>query len=153
MNDDKGWQEELCRYLKDLPSNIEKETDIIKWWRVCCPNMCRNINIWWFTGKWVLISHPSVNCHWLPRLSSIFGDEIIVAWNLSQSDNECWHYEEVLECVSCESEGMCLEQAIRWICILCYLSMWPNVWFLSLLEHCLPHLSEAWDTSESLKFV
>ena len=153
MNDDKGWQAELCRYLKDLPSKIEKQTDIMKWWKVCCPDTCRNINIWWFTGKWVFISHPSANCHWLPCLSSILGDEIIVAWNLSQSDNECWHYEEVLGCVSCESGGMCTGQAIRWICILCYPLMWSNVWFLSLLEHCLPHLNEAWDTSELLKFA
>ena len=30
-----GWQAELCRYLKDMPANVMKETDIVEWWQVC----------------------------------------------------------------------------------------------------------------------
>ena len=30
-----GWQGELCRYLKDMPANVTKETDIVEWWQVC----------------------------------------------------------------------------------------------------------------------
>jgi hypothetical protein len=41
--EDKGWQAELRRYLKDLPSNVMKDTDIVEWWQVCNPNMCRDI--------------------------------------------------------------------------------------------------------------
>jgi len=34
----KGWQAELRRYLKDMPANITKNTDIMKWWQVRCPS-------------------------------------------------------------------------------------------------------------------
>jgi len=29
-----GWASELRRYLKDLPANVTKDTDIIEWWQV-----------------------------------------------------------------------------------------------------------------------
>ena len=29
-----GWQAELRRYLKDMPANVTKETDIVEWWQV-----------------------------------------------------------------------------------------------------------------------
>jgi hypothetical protein len=32
---DGGWEAELRRYLKDLPANVSKETDIVEWWQVC----------------------------------------------------------------------------------------------------------------------
>ena len=34
--DTEGWAAELQRYLKDMPANITKDTDIIKWWQVSC---------------------------------------------------------------------------------------------------------------------
>jgi len=34
-----GWQAELRRYLKDMPANVTKDTDIVKWWQVHCPSM------------------------------------------------------------------------------------------------------------------
>ena len=30
-----GWSIELRRYLKDLPTDVSKDTDIITWWSVC----------------------------------------------------------------------------------------------------------------------
>jgi hypothetical protein len=30
-----GWQVELHRYLKTLPANVTKDTDIVEWWQVC----------------------------------------------------------------------------------------------------------------------
>jgi hypothetical protein len=30
-----GWQAELCRYLKDMPTNVMKDKDIVEWWQVC----------------------------------------------------------------------------------------------------------------------
>ena len=30
-----GWKEELNWYLKDAPTNITKNTDIVRWWAVC----------------------------------------------------------------------------------------------------------------------
>ena len=33
--EDEGWQSEMCRYLKDLPADVTKDTDIVKWWQVC----------------------------------------------------------------------------------------------------------------------
>ena len=30
-----GWASELCRYLGDLPADVDKQTDIIQWWQVC----------------------------------------------------------------------------------------------------------------------
>ena len=32
--EDDGWATELRRYLKDMPANVSKETDIIRWWQV-----------------------------------------------------------------------------------------------------------------------
>jgi len=29
-----GWQSEMHRYLRDLPADVTKDTDIIKWWQV-----------------------------------------------------------------------------------------------------------------------
>ena len=34
--DTEGWAAELQCYLKDMPANITKDTDIIKWWQVSC---------------------------------------------------------------------------------------------------------------------
>jgi len=31
---EQGWQAELHRYLKDMPANVTKETDIVEWWQV-----------------------------------------------------------------------------------------------------------------------
>lgn len=31
---DEGWAPELCRYLKDMPADVTKETDILEWWSV-----------------------------------------------------------------------------------------------------------------------
>ena len=33
-NNDKGWAAELRCYLKDMPADVTKETDIIEWWQV-----------------------------------------------------------------------------------------------------------------------
>jgi hypothetical protein len=29
-----GWQAELRQYLKDMPANVTKDTDIVEWWQV-----------------------------------------------------------------------------------------------------------------------
>jgi hypothetical protein len=34
-DEDEGWQAELRRYLKDLPADVSKDMDIVKWWQVC----------------------------------------------------------------------------------------------------------------------
>ena len=34
-DEDEGWQSEMRRYLKDLPSDVTKDTDIVNWWQVC----------------------------------------------------------------------------------------------------------------------
>lgn len=35
QEENEGWAAELRRYLKDMPANVSKETDIIEWWQVC----------------------------------------------------------------------------------------------------------------------
>jgi hypothetical protein len=35
QDEDEGWQSEMRRYLKDLPADVTKDTDILKWWEVC----------------------------------------------------------------------------------------------------------------------
>ena len=35
QEENEGWEAELRRYLKDMPANVSKETDIIEWWQVC----------------------------------------------------------------------------------------------------------------------
>lgn len=32
--DDEGWAAELRYYLKDMPADVTKETDIVEWWQV-----------------------------------------------------------------------------------------------------------------------
>ena len=34
LGQEQGWQAELHQYLKDMPANIMKETDIVEWWQV-----------------------------------------------------------------------------------------------------------------------
>ena len=41
QTEDEGWQSEKCRYLKDLPANVTKDTDIVEWWQVCVVAVCR----------------------------------------------------------------------------------------------------------------
>jgi hypothetical protein len=31
---EEGWTSELRRYLKDLPDDVTKDTDIVEWWQV-----------------------------------------------------------------------------------------------------------------------
>ncbi|KAG6824690.1 hypothetical protein H0H87_011278 [Tephrocybe sp. NHM501043] len=33
--DSEGWQAELCQYLKDVPADILRDTDIVEYWQVC----------------------------------------------------------------------------------------------------------------------
>jgi len=33
--EDEGWAAELRRYLKEMPADVSKETDIVEWWQVC----------------------------------------------------------------------------------------------------------------------
>jgi hypothetical protein len=35
QTEEEGWQSEKFRYLKDLPANVSKDTDIVEWWQVC----------------------------------------------------------------------------------------------------------------------
>ena len=34
-HDNERWATELHRYLKDIPADVTKDTDIIEWWQVC----------------------------------------------------------------------------------------------------------------------
>jgi hypothetical protein len=34
QEEDGGWAAELRRYLKDVPADVTKETDIVEWWQV-----------------------------------------------------------------------------------------------------------------------
>jgi hypothetical protein len=33
-HNEEGWASELRHYLKELPADVSKDTDIIKWWQV-----------------------------------------------------------------------------------------------------------------------
>jgi hypothetical protein len=35
--DKEGWAAELQHYLKNMPANVTKDTDVIKWWQVSLP--------------------------------------------------------------------------------------------------------------------
>jgi hypothetical protein len=35
QEEEEGWQAELRRYLKDMPTDVMKDTDIVEWWQVC----------------------------------------------------------------------------------------------------------------------
>ena len=32
---DEEWESELRRYLSDVPADVTRDTDIVKWWQVC----------------------------------------------------------------------------------------------------------------------
>jgi hypothetical protein len=34
-DNEEGWTSELRRYLKDIPEDVTKDMDIVKWWQVC----------------------------------------------------------------------------------------------------------------------
>jgi hypothetical protein len=34
QEEDEGWASEQRRYLKDVPADVTKETDIVEWWQV-----------------------------------------------------------------------------------------------------------------------
>lgn len=34
LDSEEGWASELRRYLKELPADVTKDTDIIGWWQV-----------------------------------------------------------------------------------------------------------------------
>src|SRR6266478_1918935 len=40
--ENEGWAAELRRYLKDMPPDVTKDTDIVEWWQVCPFNSARN---------------------------------------------------------------------------------------------------------------
>jgi hypothetical protein len=35
-DDEEGWPAELRRYLKEMPADVTKETDVVKWWQDNC---------------------------------------------------------------------------------------------------------------------
>jgi hypothetical protein len=35
QDNQEGWASELRRYLKDIPADVTKDMDIVKWWQVC----------------------------------------------------------------------------------------------------------------------
>lgn len=36
-DEDEGWKAELRRYLKSVPAEVTKDTDIVTWWQVRIP--------------------------------------------------------------------------------------------------------------------
>ena len=40
LDQDDGWQAELHQYLKDMPTNVMKDTDIVEWWQVHSWTLC-----------------------------------------------------------------------------------------------------------------
>lgn len=34
QEEEEGWEPELRRYLKDLPEDVTRDTDIVEWWGV-----------------------------------------------------------------------------------------------------------------------
>jgi hypothetical protein len=46
QDNNEGWASELCHYLKDVPTDVIKETDIIMWWQVHCDNLFVNLHYW-----------------------------------------------------------------------------------------------------------
>jgi hypothetical protein len=37
-------KDEVCQYLKDLPTDVMKDIDIVKWWQVCVSIVQRQFN-------------------------------------------------------------------------------------------------------------
>jgi hypothetical protein len=43
---DGGWEAEIRRYLKDLPANVTKDTNIVEWWQVCFMARITSFTYW-----------------------------------------------------------------------------------------------------------
>ena len=59
QDEDEGWQPEMRRYLKDLPADVMKDTDIVKWWQVCAcvVDWDQRHQLMIFTEQWGALSH------------------------------------------------------------------------------------------------
>ena len=59
QDEDEGWQPEMRRYLKDLPADVTKDTDIVKWWQVCAcvVDWDQRHRLMIFTEQWGALSH------------------------------------------------------------------------------------------------
>lgn len=47
QDEDGGWQSEMHQYLKDLPADVMKDTDIVKWWQVHVRSLIGTTNTDW----------------------------------------------------------------------------------------------------------
>jgi hypothetical protein len=72
-DEDEGWASEKRRYLKDMPADVTKETNVIEWWQV---SKLRPVFATHFTflltGARSIIPYPGTNCPGCTSLPSVF---------------------------------------------------------------------------------
>jgi hypothetical protein len=73
--DEEGWAAELRRYLKDVPADVTKKTDIVEWWQVCTVPLSLVIycDLFAHLGKLSTLPDSCTNRTRCSSLSSILG--------------------------------------------------------------------------------
>jgi hypothetical protein len=87
-----GWAAELRRYLKDMPDNVSKETDIVQWWVVSLSNM--------FQHTFYLISHRDIHLYILPLRESQW--TFVPYQHLQSHVNDCFQQAQRLQQIAAQ---------------------------------------------------
>lgn len=73
-DDEEGWASELRRYLKEMPADVTKDTDIVEWWQVCSisPIVTRTLLTMGITEPLSAVPDARTHCTRYASLSSLF---------------------------------------------------------------------------------
>ena len=70
--EDEGWAPELRRYLKDIPAEVTRETDIVNWWSVCDSACIYLVSfIYHCTGESKALPNIGTHCTWRPACTGL----------------------------------------------------------------------------------
>ena len=67
----KGWAAELQCYLKDMPADVTKETDIVEWWQLCRIFSQIQASSKKWKGSCSTVPNTCSDCPWHPPMSSV----------------------------------------------------------------------------------
>lgn len=71
-DDEEGWAAEKRRYLKDMPADVTKETDVVEWWQVSKLQYVFGAHFTFLlTGPCSVIPYPGTDCPGCASLPSI----------------------------------------------------------------------------------
>ena len=72
MLEEEGWAVELHRYLKDIPVDITKDSDIVEWWQVHCVTSPCSYYLSAYLGPLLTLPNACMDCTQHYSCSSLF---------------------------------------------------------------------------------